>query len=130
MSLDKMYEGPSGHETVKEHRYVDHNRPTGEDCREQGRAGRRKARRWVVERTWAWLSKCRALLVRYHKHHDNYLGSVQLTFGSLWNLRLYRLTAALMVLRCVLVESFAVSLGSITRRFSIFRFGVAIATVG
>ena len=26
-----------------------------------------KARRWVVERTLAWLSKCRGLLVRYEK---------------------------------------------------------------
>ena len=43
------------------------------------------ARRWVVERTLAWLSKCRALLVRYDKHAANFLGcfsSLAPCFGS------------------------------------------------
>ena len=31
------------------------------------------ARRWVVERTLAWLSKCRAILVRYVKKAPNRL---------------------------------------------------------
>ena len=35
---------------------------------------RHPARRWVVERTLAWLSKCRAVLVRYDKKASNYLG--------------------------------------------------------
>jgi putative transposase len=36
------------------------------------------ARRWVVERTLAWLSKCRSLLVRYDKKAINFLGLLQL----------------------------------------------------
>lgn len=32
----------------------------------------------VVERTFGWLSKCRAILVRYDKHDFNYLGLLQL----------------------------------------------------
>ena len=35
------------------------------------------ARRWVVERTLAWLSKCRAILVRYDKKASNYVGLIQ-----------------------------------------------------
>ena len=31
-----------------------------------------QARRWVVEWTLAWLSKCRALLVRYDKPAENF----------------------------------------------------------
>ena len=69
-------------------------RPIGEVGRGRRRPGRRKARRWVVERTLAWLSKCRALLVRYDKHDENYLGLIQLACGLLWYRRLHRLGAA------------------------------------
>jgi hypothetical protein len=31
---------------------------------------RHPARRWVVERTLAWLSKCRAILIRYEEVRD------------------------------------------------------------
>ena len=94
LCLDKGFDNPSGHEAVREHNYVNHIRPIGEDRRGVRRPGRRKARRWVVERTLAWLSKCRALLVRYDKHDENYLGLIQLACGLLWYRRLHRLTAA------------------------------------
>jgi hypothetical protein len=51
-----------------------------------------KPRRWVVERTLAWLSKCRALLVRYDKHDINFLGLLQLACALLWFRRLARVT--------------------------------------
>jgi Transposase DDE domain len=94
LCLDKAYDNPTGHGALEEHGYVNHIRPIGEDRREKRRPGRRKARRWVVERTLAWLSKCRGLLVRYDKHHENYLGLIQLACGLLWYRRLYRLMAA------------------------------------
>jgi len=50
------------------------------------------ARRWVVERTFAWLSKCRALLVRYEKKAANYLGLIQLACLLLCFRRYHRLT--------------------------------------
>ena len=34
-------------------------------------------RRWVVERTFGRLSKCRGLLARYEKKSENYLGLLQ-----------------------------------------------------
>jgi hypothetical protein len=37
----------------------------------------------VVERTLGGLSKCRALLVGYAKHDENYLGLIQLACGLL-----------------------------------------------
>jgi putative transposase len=94
LCLDKGYDNPSGHEALRAHGYVNHIRPIGEDRRGERRPGRRKARRWVVERTLAWLSKCRALLVRYDKHEENYLGLIQLACALLWYRRLYRVTAA------------------------------------
>ncbi|QEH38624.1 hypothetical protein OJF2_72300 [Aquisphaera giovannonii] len=51
-----------------------------------------KPRRWVVERTFDWLSKCRGLLVRYKKSDINYLGMIQLACALLLYRRLYRLT--------------------------------------
>jgi putative transposase len=79
---------------VERHGYVEHIRPAREGPRPKRRAGRRKSRHWVAERTLAWLSKCRGLLVRYDKHGENYLGLIQLACGLLWYRRLYRLRAA------------------------------------
>jgi putative transposase len=41
-------------------------------------------RRWVVERTLAWLSKSRAILIRYDKKPQNYKGIIQLACALLW----------------------------------------------
>lgn len=49
-------------------------------------------RRWVVERTLAWLSKCRALLVRYDKHAANFRALLQFACALLWFRRLHRLS--------------------------------------
>ena len=51
---------------------------------------RHPARRWVVERTLGWLSKCRAILVRYDKKDTNYLGLLQLGCALLWFRRTLR----------------------------------------
>jgi transposase len=40
-------------------------------------------RRWVAERTLAWVSMCRALPTRYDKHDENYPGLIQLAGGLL-----------------------------------------------
>ena len=38
----------------------------------------------LVERTPAWFSKCRALLVRYDEKARNFLGSIRLACALLW----------------------------------------------
>jgi transposase len=43
-----------------------------------------KPRRWVGERTLAWLSKCRAILVRWDKKACNYLGLLKLACALIW----------------------------------------------
>ena len=50
-----------------------------------------KPRRWVVERTLAWLSKCRAILVRWDKKACNYLGLLKLACALIWFRRYHRL---------------------------------------
>ena len=48
--------------------------------------------RWVVERTLAWLSKCRGLLVRHEKQAANSLGVVTVACILLWYRRAKRQT--------------------------------------
>jgi len=45
---------------------------------QDGRKLRRYRRRWLVERLWAWLMRCRRLVTRYEYKADNFLGFVQL----------------------------------------------------
>jgi putative transposase len=94
LCLDKAYDNPTGHETVAATKYRGHIRRIGEEEPAAAPGKRRyKPRRWVVERTLAWLSKCRAILVRYDKHDFNYLGLVQLACALFWYRRLHRLGA-------------------------------------
>lgn len=90
LCLDKAYDNPSGWQAAVDHRYTPHIRPIGEklEARQQRKY---PARRWVVERTLAWLSKCRAILVRYDKKAQNYLALLKLACTLIWYRRCYRL---------------------------------------
>ena len=93
LCLDRGYENPTGREAAEAtgcRVYMQGNMMT--KSKAPGRPP--KPRRWVVERTFAWLSKCRAILVRYDKHAANYLGLLQLACALLWYRRLWRLKLA------------------------------------
>ena len=92
LCLDKGYDNPTGEEAVARHGYTPHLRQIGEERLAQTRKKRYPARRWVVERTLAWLSKCRAILVRYDKKARNYLGMLKLACILLWYRRQHRLS--------------------------------------
>lgn len=92
LCLDKGYDNPSGREAACEAGYTPHIRRIGEDVT-ASRQKKAKPRRWVVERTMAWLSKCRAILVRYDKNWFNYLGLIQFACALLWYRRAYRIGA-------------------------------------
>ena len=92
LCLDKGYDNPSSESAVAEHQYIPHIRRIGEEKRDEQGEKRYPARRWVVERTLAWLSKCRGILVRYEKKSRNYLGVLQLACALLWYRRHYRLS--------------------------------------
>jgi len=92
LCLDKAYDHPTGWAAVEAHGYLPHIRRIGEEKLDPtGGAKRHPARRWVVERTLAWLSKCRALLVRHDKHAANFRGLLQFACALLWFRRLHRL---------------------------------------
>lgn len=91
LCLDKGYDNPTGHTTVAHFGYIPHIRRIGEEKLDSQGEKRFPARRWVVERTLSWLSKCRALLVRYDKKAVNYLALLKLACALLWFRRLFRL---------------------------------------
>jgi putative transposase len=82
LCLDKAYDNEDGWGACVDHNYTPHialirdKRPATREPR--------KPRRWVVERTLAWLSKCRAILVRWDKKAANYLGLLKLACALLW----------------------------------------------
>ena len=85
-------DNPSGRGAAAGHGYREHIRRIGEEKLDASGDKRYPARRWVVERTLAWLSKCRAVLVRYDKKAANYLGVLQLACALLWFRRQWRLS--------------------------------------
>jgi len=91
LCLDKGYDNPTARETLAGTTYIPHVPKIKEDHKPVDRSKGHKPRRWVVERTLAWLSKCRAILIRYDKKHENYLGLLQLACALLWYRRLHRM---------------------------------------
>ena len=87
LCLDKGYDNKSNREVVKMQSYKDHIRRTGEEKLDQKGKKKHPVRRYVVERTLAWLSKCRGLLVRYE-------GRAKTTWHSFSSLALCSGTAA------------------------------------
>jgi putative transposase len=91
LCLDKAYDNPTGHQVVPAYGYQGHIRRIGEEKRDEWGEKKHPARRWVVERTLAWLAKCRAILVRYDKKAKNYLALLQLACALIWYRRWWRL---------------------------------------
>ena len=84
LCLDKAYDNPSGEAAAVNGGYTPHIRRIGEEAKPSEEHPGAKPRRWVVERTIAWLNKCRAILVRYNKRAQNYLGLIQLACSLIW----------------------------------------------
>jgi putative transposase len=91
LCLDKGDDNPTGHAAALQQGYVPHIRRIGEEKRDAPQERRSPAHRWVVERTPAWLSKCRAILVRSDKKAQNYLSLLKLACALLWYRRVHRL---------------------------------------
>jgi len=91
LCLDKGFDTPDAEAEVIAAGYEPHIRRIGEEAKPCDRASGHKPRRWVVERTIGWLNRCRALLVRYDKKGENYLGLTQFACALLWWRRLCKL---------------------------------------
>jgi putative transposase len=91
LCLDKAFDGQPSEATAKVFGYEPHIRRIGEEKLDGAGKKKHPARRWVVERTISWLNRCRAILIRWDKKAENYLGMIQLACALLWYRRLHRL---------------------------------------
>ena len=91
LALDKAYDNDTGYLACIDHGYTPHIAAIRDQA--PPKPMRYPARRWVVERTLAWLSNCRGILVRYEKKAENYLAMLQLACGLIWFRRLHHLSA-------------------------------------
>lgn len=91
LCMDKGYSGAPADATARVFGYQPHCQQIGQEKRDARKRKKHPARRWVVERTHAWLNRCRGILVRYCKKSSNYLGSIKLACALLWYRRLHRL---------------------------------------
>ena len=91
LCLDADYDNAAVRQTAAEQKYTPHIVPKAKAERSKERKAGAKPRRWVVERTLAWLCKCRGILVRYEKKDENYLGLIQLACALIWYRRLHHL---------------------------------------
>ena len=84
LCLDKGYDNAPAEAVVTGAGYVPHVRRIGEEKKDSGGQKTRPARRWVVERTFAWLSRWRGILIRWEKKADNYLATLKLACALIW----------------------------------------------
>ena len=78
MCLDKGYDYDEVYELLEAHGYTPHIRPWDEETLLLVRNPEYRPRRWVVERTHSWMNRFRALLIRWQKGEDSFLGLIHL----------------------------------------------------
>lgn len=78
LCLDKGYDYDEVRALAVEFGYTAHIRARGEEAQVLKREAGKKARRWVVERTHSWMNRYRAILIRWEKKPQNYLGLLHL----------------------------------------------------
>jgi putative transposase len=66
--------------------YTPHIKSRGEEAKELRSNPRKRARRWVVERSHSWINRFRRLLIRWEKKADNYQAMLHFAFAIItWN---------------------------------------------
>lgn len=77
LCLDKGYDYARVEKEVQQHRYQPHIRRIGEEKLDESMKKAHPARRWVVERTFAWFKGFRTIRTRYTCKASNFLATVQ-----------------------------------------------------
>lgn len=94
LCLDKAYDNATGYSACEQAGYNPHIRRIGEEKLDAQGKKTYPARRWVVERTLGWLSRCRGILIRWDKKAECYLAHIKLACALLWFRRMHKLQAA------------------------------------
>jgi putative transposase len=79
--LDKGYDYAEVDELVSEFGFTAHVARRGEAPKQVERGARKRARRWVVERSHSWMNRFRAILIRWNKKAANYIGMLHFALG-------------------------------------------------
>jgi putative transposase len=82
LGLDKGYDDDAVRETLDAWGDTAHIRCRGEEAQAKREIPGYRARRWVVERTHAWMNRFRRLLIRWEKKIENYLALLH--FACAW----------------------------------------------
>jgi putative transposase len=96
LCLDKGYDNDPTETVIAERGYTAHIRRIGEEKKDEQGEKTHPARRWVVERTFSWLSRWRGLLIRWDKKPENYLANLKLSCALLWFRRAYQAGSTLL----------------------------------
>jgi transposase len=83
LCLDKGYDFDEVRQIVAEFGFTAHIRARGEEAQEIKRSARKKARRWVVERTHSWMNRFRGILIRWNKKAENYIAMLHFAFAMI-----------------------------------------------
>lgn len=83
LCLDKGYDYDEVRQLAEEFGFTAHIRSRGEEAQELKRGVRKKARRWVVERTHSWMNRFRRVLVRWEIRADTYIAMLHLALGCI-----------------------------------------------
>jgi len=78
LSLDKGYDFLEVWELLEEFGFTAHIAVKGQRAQKLKRHARKKARRWVNERTHSWMNRFRGILIRWSKTPENYLALLHL----------------------------------------------------
>jgi putative transposase len=81
MCLDNGYNYAEPKEIVEEFGFTAHVPQKAEEAQAVKREARKKARRWVVERTHSWMNRFRAILIRWCKKPENYIAMLHFAFA-------------------------------------------------
>ena len=81
LCLDKGYDFDEVREIADAFAYTAQIRSRGEEAKELNADTRKRARRWVAERTHSWLNRFRRILIRWEKKTENYVGLLHFVFG-------------------------------------------------
>lgn len=78
MCMDRGYDSAAVYELLEREGYTPHIRQSGEGPAPAKQEPGYRPRRWVVERTHSWMNRFRAILIRWQKGEDSFLGLLQL----------------------------------------------------
>lgn len=82
--LDQGYDSKAVRERLETvYGYIAHIKSHGDESKDAARGCRKKARRWVFERTHGWLNRFRGIHIRWETQVQNHIACLHLAYAYL-----------------------------------------------